>query len=100
MFVRTKKHPYSDKFTVLICHCHRYGQAVVQHVICRIGTSNKQDEILGMQKIAFEKLNKLKQSNYKHPRDESRDSMPTLNSIIEMSRANTGIRDILGTLYE
>jgi len=99
MFVRTKKHPYSDKFTVLICHSHRYGQAVVQHVICRIGTSNKSQEILDMQKIASEKLAKLKQANYKPPKDESIE-MPNIKNIREMSRANTGVNDILGTLYD
>ena len=99
MFVRTKKHPYSDKFTVLICHSHRYGQAVVQHVICRIGTSNKPQEILDMQKIASAKLAKLKQANYKPPKDESIE-MPNIKNIREMSRANTGVNDILGTLYD
>jgi hypothetical protein len=72
MFVRTKKHPYSDKSTVLICHSHRYGSAVVQHVICKIGTSNKQHEIVGMEKIAAEELNKLKQANYIPPKNDSR----------------------------
>lgn len=99
MFVRTKKHPYSDKSTVLICHSHRYGSAVVQHVICKIGTSNKQYEIVEMEKIAGEELNKLKQANYKPPKDESR-LMPNLSAIKEISRGNSGIKDILGTLYD
>lgn len=99
MFVRTKKHPYSDKSTVLICHSHRYGSAVVQHVICKIGTSNKQHEIVEMEKIASEELNKLKKSNYIPPKDRSI-LMSNLSAIQEISRGNSGIKDILGTLYD
>ena len=52
-----------------------------------------------MEKIAGEELNKLKQANYKPPKDESR-LMPNLSAITEISRGNSGIKDILGTLYD
>lgn len=99
MFVRTKKHPYSDKYTILICHSHRYGKYVYQHIIYKIGTSNDPKEIADMQEIANEELLKLKQANYKPPKDFNM-KMPTLDTVRELSRANSGVKDILGTLYD
>lgn len=41
-----------------------------------------------MEKIAGEELNKLKQANYKPPKDESR-LMPNLSAIKEISKGKT-----------
>ena len=52
MFARRKKHPYSDKTTVLICCSVRNKKKVIQEVLCKIGTSNDPNKLDEMESMA------------------------------------------------
>lgn len=50
MFVRVKKHPHTNKFTVLICTTEQIEGHKRQTVMCTIGTSDDLQQIEKMKK--------------------------------------------------
>src|SRR5438046_1547447 len=98
MFIRAKKHPYTDKTTVLICHSKRAGKKVRQVILKRIGCSSSEEEIIKLKEIASYELSLLK----KQPMTET---FPKTNSLInvydlkEVNRSHIGIKDIFGKLF-
>jgi hypothetical protein len=105
MFVRIKRHPYSDKYTVLICHSQREHQSVKQIVIHKMGTSNAPEQI-AMMKADAEKLVILMQRNADMIKEEIRQQRQEesiqlqLDEIREVNRLHGGVNDIIGTLYD
>lgn len=94
MFVRTKKHPGSKRYSVLICENHREGKTIRQEILKYIGASDEPEKIELMQIEGNEFIERIKstRANCKLPQ-------PVIN-IQEVTRKNTGIRDVLGSLYD
>ena len=97
MFIRVKKHPANNKSTVLVCHTQRLEKKIIQQVLCKIGTSDDPHQIEQMKKAAEQIIEQF--TNQKNQPQE-RSNAATLMNYQELNRLNTGIKDIVGTLYE
>jgi transposase len=101
MFIRLKKHPYSDNITVLVCCSKRENKQVKQIVLCKIGTSNMPAQLTNMQAIAKQLILLLQKQTIMDPTDSLlTETIPTIDQVREINRQNTGIKDIVGTLYQ
>lgn len=99
MFIRAKKHPNTNKVTVLICHSKREGKKVIQLILSNIGYGRTVEEIEALKKIAQEKLLLLKQHQQAKMVDMSQ-NQTLLRNVQEISRKHVGIKDIFGTLFD
>lgn len=97
MFVRVKRHPSNSKSTVLVCHNKRLGNKTIQKVLCKIGTSDVPCQIEQMTKAAKQII---EQFTNQTTQPEQTTNIPALTDYQELNRLNTGIQDIVGTLYE
>ena len=98
MFIRAKKHPNTDKTTVLICHSKRSGKKVRQVILKRIGCSSREEEIIKLQKIAQYELALLKKQPMTDRFTET-NSLIKLSDLKEVNRSHVGIKDIFGKLF-
>jgi len=96
MFIRVKKHPAANKSTVLICHNKRVKTHTQQVVLCKIGTSDDPLQLDQMKNAAEQIIAQLKKQE---EMQQQIDHTPTLMNAQEINRLNTGIQDIVGTLY-
>lgn len=101
MFIRAKKHPNTDKVTILICHSRREGKRVVQLVLSKIGYGTNTEEIEILKKAAQEKLLLLKPCMGKRADmlDLSK-NQTLLKNVEEISRTHVGVKDIFGALFD
>lgn len=99
MFIRAKKHPNTNKVTVLICHSKREGKKVIQLVLSKIGYGTTKEEIEKLKKIAQDKLLLLKQHQQAKMTDMSQ-NQNLLRNVEEISRKHVGIKDIFGNLFD
>jgi transposase len=73
---------------------------VQQIILSRIGTSSDINEISKMKTIAEKRLAELKKSSTPVNLHNKNKTMPNLSAVQEISRVNSGIHDIVGSLYD
>ena len=98
MFVRIKKHPATNKATVLVCHTKRFEKHTKQIILCKIGTSNDPQQVEQMRDTAEQIIKQLKKQEGEQ--SQQMPNIPLLMDAQEINRLNTGIKDIVGTLYD
>jgi transposase len=99
MFIRAKKHPNTNKVTVLICHSKREGRKVIQLVLSNIGYGSTAEEIEKLKQLAQQKLLLLKQHQHAKIINMSQ-NQTLLKNVEEVSRKHVGIKDIFGNLFD